>query len=260
MKKQSRLLVTVSILVALAAAAVVSAPGAGAGESDAARKLLEKSVDAIGGKKACESWTTLMAKGDLTVHWEGWGAPEAEATLWVKRPDKMVLDQDFSANDHPFFFTYYYYAGDVWAVVNLGVRQHPRYTKLMTRALKNNHSVYYFLSECDTMWVVSDVPDDSLIVGSTVDRVGVVDVGDTIIVDMDKKTHLPVRQIENGGAQQTLYEAWHEANGKLKRPYKVTVYQNGAVTAEYRWKEFEFNIPLDDGLFEKNRPADSASG
>ncbi|MGD8415088.1 MAG: hypothetical protein PVF33_12695, partial [Candidatus Latescibacterota bacterium] len=252
MREQSRTLVIGSILAAFAVAATLFVPAAGAGDNDAARKLLEKSVDAIGGKKACESWTTLMAKGDLTVHWEGWGTPKADATLWVKRPDKMVLDQDFSANDHPFFFTYYYYAGDVWAVVNLGVRQHPRYTKMMTRALKNNQSVYYFLTKCDTMWVVNDVPDDSLLAGSTVDRVGIVDVGDTLMVDLDKKTHLPVRQIENGGAQQTLFEAWHEAHGKLKRPYKVTIYQNGAVSAEYDWKEFDFDIPLDDGLFEKN--------
>jgi hypothetical protein len=260
MRKQSRTVAIGAILTALAVAVALVVPTAGAGDNDAARKLLEKSVDAIGGKKQCESWNTLLAKGDLTVHWEGWGSPKADATLWVKRPDKMVLDQDFSANDHPFFFTYYYYAGDVWAEVNLGVRQHPRYTKMMTRALKNNHSVYYFLSECDTMWVVDEVPDDSLIVGSTVDRVGVVDVGDTIMVDMDKKSHLPVRQIENGGARQTLFRAWQEAHGKLKRPYRVTVYQNGAVSADYRWKEFKFNVPMDDGLFEKNRPADNASG
>ena len=241
-------------------ASLAFVPPAGAGKDSPARKLLEQSVDAIGGKKACESWKTLMAKGELTVHWEGWGAPEAEATLWVKRPDLMVLDQDFSAHDHPFFFTYYYNKGDVWAVVNLGVRQHPRYTKTMTRALKNNQSVYYFLTKCDTMWVETTVPDDSLVAGSSVDRVGVVDLGDTLMIDIDKKSHLPVRQVENGGSQQTLFEAWHEAYGKLKRPYRVTVYQNGAVSAEYRWKEFDFDIPVDDGLFEENRPAKDTSG
>jgi len=249
--------------VALAAftfATILAVAPAGAGDKDAARKLLEKSVEAIGGKDDCESWKTLVAKGELTVHWEGWGTPKADATLWVKRPDKMVLDQDFSANDHPFFFTYYYFAGDVWAVVNLGVRQNPRYTKMMTRALKNNHSVYYYLTECDTMWVVPDVPDDSLVVGSTVDRVGVVDLGDTILVDLDKKSHLPIRQVEDGGNQHTLFQAWQKVHGDLMRPYRVTVYQNGAVAADYRWEEFKFDVPLDDGLFEENRPAKDTSG
>lgn len=231
-----------------------------ADKDNQARKILEKSVEAIGGEKRCESWKTLIAKGDLTVHWEGWGSPKANATLWVKRPDKMALDQDFSANDHPFFFTYYYSAGDVWAVVNLGVRQHPRYTNFMTRALKNTHGVYYYLTECDTMWVVPEVPDDSLVVGSSVDRIGVVDMGDTILVDLDKKSHLPVRQIEDGGTQHTLFEAWNDTHNKLKRPYRVTVYRNGAVSAEYVWKEFKWDIPLDDGLFEEHRPPEDAAG
>jgi hypothetical protein len=171
----------------------------------------------------------------------------------------MVLDQDFSAHDHPFFFTYYYNAGDVWAVVNLGVRQNPRYTKFMTRALKNTHSVYYYLTECDTFWVVPDVADDSLVVGSSVDRVGIVDDGDTILVDLDKKTHFPVRQVEDGGSQHVLFAAWHEVSG-LQRPYRVTVYQNGAVAAEYVWEEIKFDVPLSDELFEESRPAKESSG
>jgi hypothetical protein len=253
----------ISAVVALAAAAAVStlfvAP-AGAGKDNPARTLLEQSVEASGGKEACGSWKTLVAKGELTVHWAGWGTPEAVATLSVKLPDKMVLDQDFSAHDNPFFFTYYYNAGEVWAVVNLGVRQNPRYTRSMTRALKNNQSVYYFLTQCDTMWVVPDVPDDSLFAGSSVDRVGVVDVGDTILVDLDKESHLPVRQIEDRGSQQTLFADWRKANGKLMKPYRVTLYQGGAVSAEYVWKEYSFDVPLDDALFEEFRPAKKASG
>jgi hypothetical protein len=260
MNRKVRILAAGAILTAFVLTSIQSSPPATAGDDNPARKILEQSVEAIGGVESCESWKTLVAKGELTVHWEGWGSPKAEATLWVKRPDLMVLDQNFSANDHPFFFTYYYNKGDVWAVVNLGVRQHPRYTKLMTRALKNNHSVYYYLTECDTMWVVTEVPDDSLVVGSSVDRVGVVDLGDTILVDIDKESHLPVRQVESGGSQHTLFDAWHEAHGKLKRPYRVTVYQNGAVSAEYRWEEFEYDLPLDDGLFEEHRPANNASG
>jgi hypothetical protein len=233
---------------------------ADAGDKNPARDILEKSVEAIGGKKLCQSWKTLVGKGQLTVHWAGWGSPRANATLWVKRPDKMVLDQDFSANDHPFFFAYYYNGGEVWAMVNLGVRQHPRYTRSVTRAFKNVNSVYYYLTECDTMWVVPDVPDDSLVVGSSVDRVGVVDLGDTILVDLDKESHLPVRQLEDGGTQQIMFADWHEARGKLKRPYRVTQYQNGAVTAEYVWKEFEFDVPIEDGLFEEYRPSGDPAG
>jgi hypothetical protein len=259
MKKQIRFATAVAVLAAFALAAVLAVSPAGAGDKDDARELLEKSLDATGGEKAHKSWDTMLAKGELTVHWEGWGAPKADVTGWIKRPDKMVLDQDFSANDHPFFFTYYYNAGDVWAVVNMGVREHPRYTAFMTRSLKDAHGVHYYLTECDTMWVVSEVPDDSLVTGSAIDRVGIVDQGDTLFVDLDKKTHMPVRKVEDRGAQNTIYEAWHKAHGDFMRPYRVTVYQDGAVAAEYIWESFEFDVPMADGLFEEQRPEKKAS-
>jgi hypothetical protein len=245
-------------LVLATVLAVLLAAGCG-GDKDAARELLKQSVEAVGGEKNCKNWKTMVETGELTVHWEGWGSPKAVATRFVKKPDKMVLDQDFSANDHPFFFTYYYSAGDVWAVVNLGVRQHPRYTKSMTRAMKNAHGVYYYLANCDTFWVVPDVPDDSLVAGSSVDRVGIVDEGDTILVDLDKESHLPVRQIEDAGSQHTLFAAYSEVGG-LQRPFRITVYQNGAETARYVWDEIKFDVPLADGLFEEHRPAKDPSG
>ena len=129
MKNKVRFITPGVVLAAFALAFIQFVSPADAGDENPARKLLEQSVEAIGGKEHCESWKTLIAKGELTVHWEGWGSPKAVATLWVKRPDLMVLDQDFSAHDHPFFFTYYYNKGEVWAVVNLGVRQNQRYTR-----------------------------------------------------------------------------------------------------------------------------------
>jgi len=241
-------------LVAFVFALVLTAPQVSVAGDNDAKSLLEQSVDAMGGKGKFEDWKTLVQKGELTVTWEGWGSPKAAATRMVKKPDKMVLDQDFSANDHPFFFTYYYNAGDVWAVINLGVREHPRYTKFMTRAMKNTHSVYYYLTECDTMWVVPEVPDDSLVTGSGVVRIGVVDEGDTILVDLDKKTHLPVRRIDDGGGQHTLFSAYSEVGAGLKLPFRVTVYENGAESAKYVWDEMKFDVPLADELFEEQKP------
>jgi len=229
------------------------------GENDPGLSLLKQSVEAIGGEKNCEAWQTRIEKGELTVHWPGWGSPRAVATRYVKRPDKMVLDQDFSAYDHPFFFTYYFNAGDVWAVVNLGVRQHPRYTQAMTRAMKDTGSMHYYTTACDTFFVVPDVPDDSLVVGSTVDRVGIVEDGDTILVDLDKKTHLPVRQITDGGTQLLLFEAYDKVGG-VKLPFRLTIYQNGALSSQYVWKEITFDQPIADELFEESRPKAESSG
>jgi hypothetical protein len=260
MKQINRRIATGLALIAFVVAALVASPQQGeTGDKDPAKKLIEKSVKAMGGEKKAASWKTRTETGKLTVHWPGWGTPKAVATRYVKRPDKMVLDQDFSAFDHPFFFTYYYNEGDVWANVNMGIRQNPRYTAFMTRAMKSTGGMYYFMAECDTFYLVGDVPDDSLITGADVDRVGIVDDGDTVLVDLDKKTHLPVRQIENGGSQHVLF-ADYRATGGLKVPFRLTVYQNGAVSAEYVWEEIKFDEPVDDKMFEKDRPAKQASG
>jgi hypothetical protein len=231
----------------------------GKGGEDPARSLLQQSVEASGGVEAVGAWKTMVETGELTVHWPGWGSPRAKCSLRVQRPDKLVLDQDFSVYDHPFFFTYYYNGGEVWAVVNLGVRQNPRYTNAMTRAMKNTGGMYYYLTECDTFFVVAEVPDDSLVSGSNVDRVGIVDDGDTVMVDLDKKTHLPVRLIRDGGAEQALFTDYRAA-GKLTVPYHMTVYQNGSVSAEYVWERIGFDEPLDESIFEEYRPKEAASG
>jgi hypothetical protein len=128
----------------------------------------------------------------------------------------------------------------------------------MTRALKDTGGMYYFRAECDTFYAVDTVPDDSLVTGSTVDRVGIVDQGDTILVDLDKKTRLPVRQIEDGGTRHTLFADYRDVAG-LKVPFRLTVYQNGAVSAEYVRDKIEFDEPVDEKMFEKDRPARQAS-
>ena len=175
------------------------------------------------------------------------------------RPDKLVLDQDFSAYDHPFFFTYYYNGGEVWAVVNLGVRQNPRYTDAMARAMKNTGGMHYYLNECDTFFVVTNVVDDSLVTASSIDRVGIVDDGDTVMVDLDKQTHLPVRMIREGGAEQSLFSDYRQVD-RLTVPFRMIVYENGAVSAEYVWERIEFDKPIDEAIFEENRPKPEASG
>lgn len=251
------------VLLPATAFAIVSgmllpqAGGTGGGQT--ARSLIERSVEASGGVGAAGTWKTMTKTGELTVHWEGWGSPRAKCSLHVMRPDKLVLDQDFSAYDHPFFFTYYYNTGDAWAVVNLGVRQDPRYTKAMTRAMKDTGGMYYYLTDCDTFFTVNEVADDSLVAGSGVDRIGVVDDGDTVLIDLDRQTHYLVRLVRDGGAEQTLFSDYRPA-GRLMVPFRITVYQNGEVTAEYIWQRVEFDIPIDEAIFEENRPEGSASG
>jgi hypothetical protein len=215
----------------------------------AAKKILEQSVAALGGMKATTGWKTSRM---ISIR-PGWGTLEANVTESIKKPNKMKIDQDFSAYDNPFFFIYYYNDGDVWVNVNLGIRQHPRYTEQLTKMMRRIDGLGYFLSSCDTFYVVQDVPDDSLIAGSSIERVGVVDDGDTLLFDIDTATHLPVRRIEERGATQLLMDDYRDVAG-MKVPFHVTGYHSGEKAAEYFWKTIEFDKPIDDAIFEEDRP------
>ncbi len=230
---------------------VVTSPVQAEQGADAAKKMLLESLEAMGGENAAR-WETRVETGLLTTHWEGWGALRADCGRWVKKPDKMKIDQDFSAYDHPFFFTYYYNGGEVWAMVNLGVRQNPRYTTRMTDAMKKVDGLSYFVSECDTFFVVAEIPGDSLIAAADIERVGVVDNGDTTFIDLDRKTHLLRRTIDKDGSH-TILEDYRSIDGRMVA-FHVVTYEDGKVSSEYVWETVKFDEPIEDAIFEEYRP------
>jgi hypothetical protein len=222
-------------------------------EKDPAKRLLSRSVRALGGEKRARGWNTRVERGILESHWAGWGHLRANCSRYVKKPDKMKIDNDYSAYDHPFFYVFYYNQGESWYMVNLNVRQHPRIKQSMEEALERVDGAAFFLAECDTFFQVMDVPDDSLLAGSTVERVGCIHEGDTTLFDLSSRTHLPLRRIDNGGTRHILFEDYRKTSG-LKVPFHVTTYQNGRITDEQTWEDVRFNVELADSIFEENRP------
>jgi hypothetical protein len=165
----------------------------------------------------------------------------------------LKIDQDFAAFDHPFFFTYYLDKGEVWAVVNLGVRQNERYTKRMTKTMRTIDGLAFYLAECDTFYLVTDAADDSLLAAAGFDRVGVVDQGDTVLFDLDKKTHLVTRRIEDRGAVHVLYDDYRDSKG-VKLPYRMRVFQGDGRVEEVVFDEFLVDEKIDAAVFEEFRP------
>ncbi|NIO02187.1 MAG: hypothetical protein GTO42_08600 [Candidatus Latescibacteria bacterium] len=243
----------VSVSVCIIMAALIAQFGHATDESGDAKELLSKAVKAIGGEKKACGWTTRVDKGKLTSIRPGWGTLHANCTQHIKKPDKLKIDQDFSAYDHPFFMVYYYNGGEAWLMVNLGVRQHPYYTKQLGKHMRTIDGPAYYLTECDTFFIVPDVPEDSLVTAADVHRVGVVDNGDTVLFDLDKKTFLPVRRIEENRTTHVLLDDYRKTGG-VNMPYHVTMYQGGILVAEYHWDEIKFNEKIDDAIFEEHRP------
>ncbi len=221
--------------------------------SSPAEKILAESVKEMGGKNNATQWETRVQKGLLTNYNPGWGTLRAEYTIHVKKPDKMKIDQNFGAFDHPFYYTYYYNDGMVWAEVNMNVRQRPRYTSTVKKSYKEmTEAPTYYLTSCDTFFVVEDPTPDSLITEVDFDRVGCVMEGDTVYFDISGKTRRPIRIIEEGN-RQLLLEDFREVNGYLY-PFRQTVYTDGAKYSEVIWEDISFDVNIDDSIFEENMP------
>jgi len=240
-----------SLACAILLPAFVPASGAGQETTNPAKTMLEQSSQALGENKA---WTTRVEKG-LFIEWdtEGWGTLRADYTRCISKPDKMKIDQDNSAYDHPFFRTYYYSGGDAWAMVNLTVRQSPQITANLKTVIEKVDGMAYYLARCDTFLAPSPVPGDSLLSGNGLERAGCVLNGDSVLFDINSTTGLLARRIENKGKRAYIFEDYRNVQGH-NMPFHITVYDGGKKSSEFQWKTITFDEKLDDSMFEENRP------
>jgi hypothetical protein len=240
-------------LVAIICLLTLSASVA-AGERGKAREMLDLAVESQGGAEKASGWKTRIEKGILNQFQPGWGSLKADNTRHVKKPDKIREERDFSAYDHPFFYHYYLNGDDAWLLVNMTVRQHPRVTTAMKDLMKTINGLAYYSDQCDTFFTVAEVPDDSLFSGSSLNRVGVVDNGDTVLFDLNKETHLLVRRIDRSGTRHIITSDYRETGGLLV-PFHIEVFEpQTGVTTEYLWDEIIFDAEIDDAIFEEYRP------
>jgi len=238
--------------LALAASLALSSPGAAEGGGKA-KGLLMESIEAMGGMEAATGWTTMVQTGILHQFQPGWGNLTADCSRHVKKPDKARDYRDFSAYDHPFFYQYYLNGDDAWMLVNMMVREHPRVTEAMKELMRLIDGVAYYAEHTDTLFLVPDVADDSLFAGSSLDRVGIVDRGDTVYMDLSRENHLPIRRIDNGGARHVIMSMYRETGGRMA-PFHVQVFEQTGVTTEYLWDEIRYDVPIEDAIFEEFRP------
>ena len=243
------------LAVLCCAVLTVQLSGCGGRPTDAGG-MMERSVKALGGLERATGWKTSVNSGLMMTTWPGWGELQADCTYYIQKPDMMVLDQDYSAYDHPFFFRYTYNAGEAWVMVNLGVRQNPRYTEMLEKSLKRVDGIAYFLEHADTLYIEPVTEPDSLLTDVDFTRIAAIEGTDTIFFDLDNKTWLPVRAIEKGdqgGWNHNIYDDYRQVNGYLV-PFHETTYANGSKNREMIWQSIEFDVEIDKAEFEKNRP------
>ena len=243
------------LAVCLMAVSAIHLSGCSGGPTDA-KGMAERSVKALGGLEKATGWKTSVSKGQMMTNWPGWGDLTADCTYFIQKPDMMVLDQDYSAYDHPFFFRYTYNTGEAWVMVNLSVRQNARYTAQLEKGLKTVDGIAYYLENADTLYIVPDVEPDSLLADIVFTRIAAIEGADTVFFDLDSKTWLPVRSLDKGdqgGWNHNIYDDFRPVNGYLV-PFHETTYVNGTKNREMTWQTIEYNVEIDKAEFEKNRP------
>jgi hypothetical protein len=243
------------LAVCIMAVSVIHLSGCSGGPTDA-KGMAERSVKALGGLEKATGWKTSVSKGQMMTNWPGWGDLTADCTYFIQKPDMMVLDQDYSVYDHPFFFRYTYNAGEAWVMVNLSVRQNARYTAQLEKGLKTVDGIAYYLENADTLYIEPDVEPDSLLADVVFTRIAAIEGADTVFFDLDNKTWLPVRSLDKGDQGEwnhNIYDDFRPVNGYLV-PFHETTYVNGTKNREMTWQTIEYNVEIDKAEFEKNRP------
>jgi len=240
------------VILCIVMLSVLCAAGGSAQEpKQPSKSMLEQASQALGENTA---WTSRVEKG-LFIEWdtEGWGTLRADYTRSIKKPDKMKIDQDNSAYDHPFFRAYYYNGGDACANVNLNIYQNPQIITNLKGVIEKADGIAYYLARCDTFLSPSPVPDDSVLSGAGLERAGCVLKGDSVLFDINAKTHVLARRIENKGTRAYVFEDYRNVQGHAM-PFHVTVYDKGRKSSEFQWKSIAFDEKLDDSMFEEERP------
>ncbi len=232
------------LLVAMLAAAARA-------EKGDARAILEEASKALGEDKP---WTTRVEAG-LHIAWNtpGWGTLKAAYTRSVQKPDKIKIDQDNSAYDHPFYRTYYMNGDDAWYMVNLNIGRNPNVTSNLKNFMERVDGIAFFITASDTFFTAAEIQPDSLLSGEGLVRAGCVLKGDTLLWDLDEKTHLPARRIEGASKRTYVLEDYRDTAGR-KVPFHVTVYNDGRKAEEFVWDSVTFDVDIDGATFEENRP------
>ena len=240
-----------TIAMMLIVISTLSTTGTAAEEQLSGESILKRAVINTG----CNiPWKTRIEEGTY-IAWNtpGWGTLKAHYTRFVKKPDMVKIDQDFSAFDHPFFRTYYYFKGSSWMQVNLVTRKSDRLLKALEEFLIKIDWITYYLNASDEISTIKTAEDDSILKGKQYYRVLCTGKIDSITLDIEKNKFLPLRLNEPKKSRQTIYEDFRSVKNHFL-PFHLTVYEDGRKTQEFIWEKIEFDSSIPDSVFLENQP------
>jgi hypothetical protein len=233
--------------------------GAGAAaeeaESEAARKIIDRAIEAAGGREALKRYEKpfYMVRKGKALGGTGWGEFTIKVTTWL--PEKDSIDQESTFNGKTKSLGSRFNGEKGWQI---GYSSRGGTTEMNAMAVESTRTRLYFdwvntllpLDDAQFRLTLLDeiMVDERPAVGVKVSRMNQKDVE----LYFDKDAMTLVKQVidYNGRLSERYYDDFAELDG-LVYPKKLVHYVTGNKVTEMETTEFKFLDEADEAIFEK---------
>lgn len=234
-----------TVAALLLAAAAFAAGGAAPSPADTAQAILARSIQAHGGDKLT-AWKTMVVEG--TIDQVDGVTYHAAYRLWAKKPGKLRVEHDLTADRGRRFDQYFLNGGVSWVRRNLIVATVP--PARMQRWLDQCAFVAAYVPhgaafELRADAVVGDRP--AFVLHATVN-------GAAIDLYIDKERFYLLQEVTPDGRR--VFSGFTNFAGRML-PTRIDEYtrsRQGETLTPIVWKTVKYDVPVEEWLFEEDKP------
>jgi hypothetical protein len=245
--------------LAVVMGAVVALPAAA---QPTATEIVARSVQAHGGD-ALSSWQTLTITG--TVLMQDGIAYNGAYSLYAKKPDRLRVEHDATADRGRAFYEYFLNGGAAWSRRNLvpGALDVDR----IQRWLDQCYGIAFYARpgatlelkpDADLAWPPDTAPATPATLPASTRRVWVIaaTVGtESRELCIDQETHRFLKEVTPQATRVYWDFKTFDAVVMPTRILEITKSRQGDVLTPYTWSSVKRNVPIEDWRFTEDKPA-----
>ena len=227
-----------------------------------AQDILAKSIQAHGGSKLT-AWKTMVVEGTIDV--QDGVLYHAAYRLWAKPPGALRVEHDLTADRGRRFDQYFLNGGVSWLRRNLVVTSVPaaRMQRWLDQcsgvALYAKHSAAFSLQpDAVVQWQVAAEPGSTTlkvtesrpawVLRATID-------GAVVDLYIDKERYVLLQEVTPDARR--VFSGFTDFAGRVL-PTKINEFtktRQGESMTPITWKTVKYDVPIEDWLFEEDKPA-----
>jgi hypothetical protein len=215
-----------------------------------AKEIVEKSVKAYGGFNKLTQWKTMVLKGVIISDRSEAIKMKGALTRYTVKPDKLRIDQDFTAFEPNAEIRSYIYNNDqAWAIANLIPFYSNNYKPSMKAALDRVDGMAFYLKKSKSLLLLPE----QIINNKPEHVIESITENDTTFLYIDKKTYFLVQDsLKN---TKMLYSSFKKFDGiYYPTAYDQVVYTpQRMVVNKFKIDKVQYNVKIDPKLFEEEK-------